>query len=40
MRSVTIEVLGVRVVGEEAEHIVELSLGDGRSWNSSGPPLS
>jgi hypothetical protein len=29
MRSFAVEVLGLRVVGEDTEHLVELSMGDG-----------
>jgi hypothetical protein len=37
MRSFAIEVLGLRVVGEDTEHFVELAMGDGAKLELFGP---
>jgi catechol 2,3-dioxygenase-like lactoylglutathione lyase family enzyme len=38
MRSFATEVLGLRVVGDDTEHFVELALGDGAKLELFGPP--
>lgn len=38
MRSFATEVLGLRVVGEDTEHFVELAMGDGTKLELFGPP--
>jgi catechol 2,3-dioxygenase-like lactoylglutathione lyase family enzyme len=38
MRAFATEVLGLRVVGEDTEHFVELAMGDGSKLELFGPP--